>query len=40
MFYIKTVYTERAGAQVKQSEKAGRKIVDDFEKALRRTRGG
>ena len=40
MFYIKTVFTERAGARANQSEKAGRKIVDDFEKALRRTRGG
>jgi len=40
MFYIKTVFTERAGAQAKQPEKAGRKIVEDFETALRRTRGG
>lgn len=40
MFYIKTVFTEIAGAQVKQPEKAGRKIVDDFKTALRRTRGG
>jgi hypothetical protein len=40
MFYIKTVFTEIAGAQAKQSEKAGRKIVDDFEIALRGTRGG
>ncbi len=40
MFYIKTGLTERVGAQVKQSEKAGRKIVDDFETALRKTRGG
>ncbi len=40
MFYIKTVFTERAGARSKQSERAGRKIVDDFETALRRTKGG
>ncbi len=40
MFYIKTVFTERAAAQAKQPEKAGRKIVDDFETALRRTKGG
>jgi len=40
MFYIKTVFTERAGARAKQSEKAGRKTVDDFDTALRRTRGG
>ncbi len=40
MFYIKTVFTERAGAQAKRPEKAGRKIVDDFETALRRTKGG
>ncbi len=40
MFYIKTVFTERAGAQAKQPEKAGRKIVDDFETALIRKRGG
>ena len=40
MFYIKTVFTEIAGAQAKQSEKAGRKIADDFRTALRGTRGG
>ncbi len=40
MFYIKTVFTEIAGAQAKQSEKAGRKIADGFGTALRRTRGG
>jgi hypothetical protein len=40
MFSIKTVFTERAGAPAKQSGKAGRKIVDDFKTALRRTRGG
>ena len=40
MFYIKTVFTLRAEARAKQSEKAGRKIVDDFKTALRRTRGG
>ncbi len=40
MFYIKTVFTKRAGAQAKKSEKAERKIVDDFETTLRRTRGG
>ncbi len=40
MFYIKTVFNERTGAQAKKSEKTGRKIVDDFETALRGTRGG
>lgn len=35
-YYDKTIFTERAGIQVKQSEKVGRNVVDNFETALRR----
>lgn len=40
MFYAKTIFTERAGIQVKQSRKAGRNFVDNFVTALRRSKGG
>lgn len=33
--YEKTIFTERAGIQVKQSEKVGRNVVFNFETALR-----
>jgi len=35
-FYEKTIFTERAGIQVKQSENVGRNVVDNFETALSR----
>lgn len=35
-YYGKTIFTDRAGIQVKQSEKVGRNVVDNFETALRR----
>jgi len=35
-FYEKTIFTDRAGIQVKQSEKVGRNVVDNFETALKR----
>lgn len=35
-YYEKTIFTDRAGIQVKQSEKVGRNVVDNFETALRR----
>ncbi|HDZ26962.1 MAG TPA: site-specific DNA-methyltransferase [Candidatus Aminicenantes bacterium] len=35
-YYDKTIFTEEAGIQVKQSEKVGRNVVDNFETALRR----
>jgi DNA modification methylase len=35
-YYDKTIFTERAGIQVKQSENIGRNIVDNFETALTR----
>jgi len=35
-YYDKTIFTEEAGIQVKQSEKIGRNVVDNFETALRR----
>ena len=34
--YYETIFTERAGIQVKQSKKVGRNVVDNFETALRR----
>ena len=34
--YDKTIFTERAGIQVKQSESIGREVVDKFETALSR----
>ena len=35
-YYEKTIFTDEAGIQVKQSEKVGRIAVDNFETALRR----
>ncbi len=35
-YYDKTILTERAGIQVKQSENVGRNVVDNFETALSR----
>lgn len=35
-FYDKTIFTEKAGIQVKQSENVGRNVVDNFETALSR----
>ncbi len=35
-YYDKTIFTEEAGIQVKQSEKVGRNVVDNFETALKR----
>ena len=35
-YYDKTIFTERAGIQVKQSENIGRNVVDKFETALTR----
>ena len=35
-YYDKTIFTDSAGIQVKQSEKVGRNAVDNFETALRR----
>ena len=35
-YYDKTIFTERAGIQIKQSEKIGRNVVDNFETALKR----
>jgi DNA modification methylase len=35
-YYEKTIFTERAGIQVKQSENVGRNVVDNFETALSR----
>lgn len=35
-YYDKTIFTDKAGFQVKQSEKVGRNVVDNFETALRR----
>jgi DNA modification methylase len=35
-YYDKTIFTERAGIQVKQSENVGRNVVDNFETALTR----
>lgn len=35
-YYDKTIFTERAGIQVKQSEGIGRNVVDNFETALTR----
>jgi adenine specific DNA methylase Mod len=35
-FYDKTIFTEKAGIQVKQSESVGRNVVDNFETALAR----
>lgn len=41
-YYLDTMFTKKAGIQVKQSEKVGRNVVDNFEAALKRagyTRG-
>jgi DNA modification methylase len=35
-YYDKTIFTDRAGIQVKQSENIGRNVVDNFETALAR----
>jgi len=35
-YYDKTIFTDSAGIQVKQSEKVGRNVVDNFETALKR----
>ena len=35
-YYDKTIFTDEAGIQVKQSEKIGRNVVDNFETALKR----
>lgn len=35
-YYDKTIFTEKAGIQVKQSENIGRNVVDNFETALTR----
>jgi len=35
-YYEKTIFTEKAGIQVKQSENVGRNVVDNFETALSR----
>jgi len=35
-YYEKTIFTDEAGIQVKQSEKVGRNVVDNFETSLRR----
>jgi len=35
-YYEKTIFTDRAGIQVKQSEKVGRNVIDNFETALNR----
>jgi DNA modification methylase len=37
-YYDKTIFTDRAGIQVKQSERVGRNVVDNFETALRRAK--
>jgi len=37
-YYDKTIFTEKAGIQVKQSENVGRNVVDNFETALRRAK--
>jgi len=37
-YYDKTIFTDDAGIQVKQSEKVGRNVVDNFETALRRAK--
>ena len=37
-YYDKTIFTERAGIQVKQSEGVGRNVVDNFETALQRAK--
>lgn len=37
-YYDKTIFTDPAGIQVKQSEKIGRNVVDNFETALRRAK--
>lgn len=37
-YYDKTVFTDRAGVQVKQSEHVGRNVVDNFETALKRAK--
>jgi len=37
-YYDKTIFTDSAGIQVKQSEKVGRNVVDNFETALKRAK--
>jgi hypothetical protein len=38
MLFDNTIFTNRTGTQVKQSERGGRNKVDNLEKALRRER--
>ncbi len=37
-YYDKTIFTDQAGIQVKQSEHVGRNVVDNFETALKRAK--
>jgi len=37
-YYDKTIFTDSAGIQVKQSEKVGRNVIDNFETALKRAK--
>lgn len=37
-YYEKTIFTDKAGIQVKQSESVGRNVVDNFETALKRAK--
>jgi len=37
-YYDKTIFTDNAGIQVKQSEKVGRNVIDNFETALKRAK--
>ena len=37
-YYDKSIFTDPAGIQVKQSESVGRNVVDNFETALRRAK--
>lgn len=37
-YYTKSIFTEEAGIQVKQSDKVGRNVVDNFETALKRAK--
>jgi hypothetical protein len=37
-YYDKTIFTDKAGIQVKQSESVGRNVVDNFETALKRAK--
>ena len=37
-YYTKSIFTEPAGIQVKQSDKVGRNVIDNFETALKRAK--